>query len=88
MKKAKKAKSYTAKTLGGAQARVRSLLKQRNEAHELIYQLNQERTMLAKLAAKGPCFFNPLEAMAAERLRDRVLRQFCQMNPDGTPIKT
>jgi hypothetical protein len=82
-----KTKPYTAKTLSGAQALVRSLMKQRRKDNELIYRLTQELKLLAKLAAKGPAFFNPLEAMAAEQLRDRVLRQFCRLNPDGTPIK-
>ena len=82
-----KAKPYTPKTLSGAQAMVRSLTKQRNEAHDLIHRMHREMILLAKLAAKGPAFFNPLEAMEAEQLRDRVLRQFCGLNPDGTPIK-
>lgn len=38
---------------------------------------------LAKLAAKGPTFFNPLEAFAAEDVRDKILASM-GMKPDGT----
>jgi hypothetical protein len=34
-----------------------------------------ELRLLAKLAAKKPMFFNPLEAFAAETLRDRILAE-------------
>jgi hypothetical protein len=75
--------TYKAKTLSGAQRRVRELLKQRDEANEVIGRLMHERIQLAKLAAKGPAFFNPLEAMEAEQIRDLVLARL-NMNPDGT----
>ncbi len=42
---------------------------------------------MAKLAATGPAFYYPLEAMAAEQLRDDILRVSCRLNPDGTPIR-
>lgn len=74
---------YKAKTLSGAQRRVRELMKQREALNDLIEQLVRERHMLAKLAAKGPAFFNPLEVMEAEQLRDAVLDRL-GMNPDGT----
>lgn len=34
-----------------------------------------ERILLAKLACRTPQFFNPLEAMGAEAIRDRVLKE-------------
>jgi hypothetical protein len=37
--------------------------------------LNRERLMLAMLAADTPQFFNPLMAMEAAELRDRILSE-------------
>jgi hypothetical protein len=81
---------YKAKSITGAQARVRQLEKIRawyeDQCTELklsIKRLNQEADILAKLAAKGPCSFNPLEAFAAEELRDRRLAAM-DLNPDGS----
>lgn len=89
-----KSKPYRAKTLSGAQAYVRMLLKQRERTHRLLEQIDQERKQLlvdrrtlAKLAAKGPCFYNPLEAFAAETLRDNILRIECSLTPDGKYIR-
>lgn len=58
----------------GSQRKVRSLQKRLDQAHELIKRLSDERTLLAKLAASGPAFHNPLEAMAAQSVRDSVLQ--------------
>lgn len=84
---------YKAKSLRGAERRVRELLKQRDECDELISRLAaernralEERNLLAKLAARGPAFFNPLEVMALEKLRDQILCDVWKMNPDGSPI--
>jgi hypothetical protein len=77
---------YKAKTLSGAQTRVRQLLKQREEYSELIGRFRRERKLLAMLAAKGPCFYNPLDAFEAENIRDRILANECRLKPDGTPI--
>lgn len=41
---------------------------------------------MAKLAATGPAFHYPLEAMAAEKLHDEILLDHCRLNPEGTPI--
>lgn len=54
---------------------VRGLEKARNHNHVCIERLAAERLMLAKLAAKEPQFFNPLVAMEAETLRDRILSE-------------
>lgn len=80
---------YTAKSLSGAQRRVRELLKQRKELMADLQRLDQhlnnflkERIMLAKLAAKGPAFDNPLVAFEAEQIRDDILRRV-GLAPDG-----
>jgi len=75
--------AYKAKSLTGAQRRVRELEQQVAALNSLLNQWKCERTALAKLAAKGPAFFNPLEAIAAECLRDGILGSL-GMRPDGT----
>jgi hypothetical protein len=45
----------------------------RNRLRRVLGGWVRERIELAKLAAKTPQFFNPLEAAAAEFLRDRIL---------------
>lgn len=64
---------YKAKSLSGAQTRVRQLQKQVDERDRLLKEFDRDRKLLARLAAKTPQFFNPLEAMAAETVRDRIL---------------
>lgn len=49
----------------------------------LLDVLRSQNIQLAKLAAKGPAFFNPLEVMAAEGVRDRILKDL-GMAPDGS----
>lgn len=80
-----KAKPYKAKTLSGAQARVRYLEKQCRSFLDQATQYHEDRVLMAKLAAKGPAFYNPLEAMAAEKRRDEILGYWCKLNPDGSP---
>ena len=75
-------KLYKAKSLDGAEKRVRELQRQLREASEILERWANERKALAKLAAKGPCFFNPLEAFAAETIRDEILFH-CGLAPDG-----
>jgi hypothetical protein len=41
--------------------------------------------LMARLAADGPCFFNPLEAMAAKQRRNLLLAAQW-LNPDGSPV--
>jgi len=64
---------YRAKSITGAQRRVRDLERQVQERDALLERWNKERQLLARLAAKGPAFFNPLEAMYAEKIRDEIL---------------
>jgi hypothetical protein len=74
---------YKAKSLSGAQSKVRRQQKLITEMHELLEQFDRERKLLALLAAKGPAFSNPLVAMAAEKIRDGILFKM-NMNPDGS----
>lgn len=81
-----KTKPYKAKTISGAQAYVRMLQKSRSEIVALLERYAVERRMMAMLAADGPAFMNPLEAMAAKVKRDEILRDECHLNPDGSPL--
>lgn len=54
-----------------------------NAADAQIEKLEDCCKLLAKLAATGPAFSNPLEAMAAEKLRD-VLLDAMGLQSDGT----
>jgi hypothetical protein len=80
------ATTYRAKTISGAQSRVRMREKQLEEADEKMSRLYDELGLLARLAATGPAFYNPMEVAAAERVRDRVLRNWFDMNADGSLI--
>jgi hypothetical protein len=84
-------KAYTARSIDGAQSYCRMLLKQRQRAQSLLSQfanankrLKEDRKQLAKLAAEGPCFDNPLVIYEVKQLRDQILRDECGLNPDGT----
>lgn len=81
-----KEKPYTAKSLAGAQRRVRELDKLVNKITQLLEKYAETRRLMAKLAADGPAFDNPLHAAAAKDLRDTILREECRLNPDGTPV--
>ena len=83
--KAKKKKTRF-KTLENAERRIRLLERRLEEYDAICVRLKQERIQLAKLAATGPTFFNPLEAFAAQELRDNLLKQL-GMHPDGAFIK-
>ncbi len=78
---------YKARSINGAQARVRNLEKQVAYLDKWAGELVQERRILAKLAAEGPAFFNPLDAFAAKTLRDKILERECRLNPDGSPME-
>jgi hypothetical protein len=62
---------------------VRSLEKQLGDAVTTLAKYGMERRILAKLAAKGAAFFNPLDVFAAEKVRDEILATM-NMNPDGS----
>lgn len=80
-------KLYKAKSLASAQRRVRELNRLIEDYRQVVDRFHRERVLLAKLAAKGPAFFNPLEAAAAESVRDEILRRDCRMNPDGSFVQ-
>jgi hypothetical protein len=79
-------KSRPIKSLKYAQRRIRELEKLVSTWRGIAGELNEDRAMLAKLAADGPAFFNPLNVHEAKRLRNLILGQL-GMNPDGTFIK-
>ncbi len=82
---ATKRKPYKPKSLEGAARRVRELQNIIEQYERHGQERRREVILLAKLAAKGPAFTNPLEAFAAEHIRDQWLR-IVGLNPDGTPI--
>lgn len=67
-------KPYKAKSLKGAEREVRKLRKSVQERDALLNNWAQERIALAMLAAETPQFYNPLLAMQAKQLRDRILK--------------
>lgn len=67
--------TYRAKSLSGAERRVRELLRVNAKTSELLDRYARERRLLAQLAAKTPQFDNPLLVYEAERIRDEILRR-------------
>jgi hypothetical protein len=85
---------YKGKSIKVAQRKIRELSERLEVStglnvslQRVILRLENDRRMLAMLAAKGPCFTNPLVAFAAENLRDAVLRDECKLMPDGSFLK-
>lgn len=81
------------KNLETAEARIRLLEKRFKELEDICTRIKQEaktekekNLLLAKLAAKGPAFFSPIEAATAETVRDHILQEH-GMNPDGSWIQ-
>jgi hypothetical protein len=86
------AETYKAKTKESAEREVMRLRRQLEvEANnwialsKLYIAERRKAVALAKLAANGPAFFNPLEAFAAQDIRNCILREN-GMNHDGTFI--
>lgn len=91
-----KSKPYKAKTISGAEARVRNLQKQIKERDRWLGLLRRERdlalreleatredcVMLAKLSLER-AFFSPTQVWAAQAVRNRVLEN-AGLKPDGT----
>lgn len=80
------------KSIETAEKRVLLLERRLKELDDICSRYRQDarrerdkNLLLAKLAAKGPAFFNPIEAMAAEIARDHILAEN-GINPDGSPI--
>lgn len=82
---AKKRRAYKPRSLSGAERYVRCLHSQLEDYERYSKAMRRELLILAKLSAKGPCFFNPLDAWEAESIRDKILRQV-GLTPDGTPV--
>jgi hypothetical protein len=79
---------YKAKTLSGAERRVRTLERLLEDARKdrdlwksRAESWHGERRVLAKLAADTPHFWSPLDAANAKRLRDTVLAQSMEVKP-------
>lgn len=79
-------KPYTARSLSGASQYVRTLLKRIRWYEERLSDVTRERRALARLAADGSAFENDLHEINAARIRDRILRDECGLNPDGSRI--
>lgn len=73
------------KSVENAEKRIRLLERRIQDYEQICTRMDRQIALLAKLSATGPAFFNPLEAMAAETLRDEVLTKL-KLNPDGSPI--
>lgn len=91
---ATKTKKTRFKSIEAAEARIRLLEKRIGQldvicsSYERDYKTAQNVClMLAKLAADGPAFFNPLDIVTAKQGRDVILRR-AGLNPDGSPIST
>lgn len=70
---ATKTKKPGFKTLESALRRIVLLQKHIKTYEEICTRMERQKILLAKLASKEPQFFNPLEAMAAETVRDEIL---------------
>ncbi len=73
---------YKARSLSGAQAKVRHLQKMLNAestARTLVIaernRFRHERNVLAKLACDRPMFYSPLHVVEAKKLRDQIIEE-------------
>jgi hypothetical protein len=73
------------KSIEGAVRRIREMDKIIARDEEICQRYANDRRLLARLCADGPCFNNPLEVFAAKRRRDEILRED-GLKPDGTSI--
>jgi ATPase subunit of ABC transporter with duplicated ATPase domains len=85
-------KPYKPKSLAGAARKVRQLQRAadqlRSELNDLRrYLVREQHTsrLLARLAATGPAFTNPIIAWEAQARRDQILAEL-GLNPDGSPM--
>ena len=79
-------KPYQAKSLKGAERRVRDLERRNGACSKLLERYTLDRRALAMLAATGPAFYNPLNVFDAQHIRDAILARECNMKPDGSPL--
>ncbi len=80
---AAKEKKTRFRSIESAERRIRQLQRRIQDYEAICARKTDELHLLAKLAATGPAFFNPLEAAAAEKIRDALLHRM-RMNSDGT----
>lgn len=85
-------KPYKAKSLAGAQRKARELQRDNQRLRKQIADLGRYlvraqhvQRMLARLAAKGPAFDNPIIVWEAEAIRDQLLAEL-GLSPDGEPL--
>ncbi len=74
------------KTHAAAEQRLAQVEKKLDEERARVGRQHQHMLMLAKLAADGPCFHSPLEAIEAKALRNDLLYQI-GFRPDGSAVK-
>lgn len=67
---------YRARSLQRANERIGALQSQVECLSSLLEQCLKDKLQLAKLASKEPLFYNPLEVMAVEAMRDTLLRNW------------
>lgn len=77
---------YKAQTISGAEREVRRLRRFNRELLAMLDEYAHDRVTLAKFAADGPAFDNPIVVMEAKKLRDSILRDRCRLAPDGRPL--
>ncbi len=82
----KKRKPYKPRTLKGAESYVKNLRFQLAEMERYDRWKTHAINMLARLAADGPTFFDPMKVAEARKIRDETLKNL-GLNPDGTPLK-
>lgn len=73
--------TYKAKTITGAERRVRQLERNLKEAHRVLDRVISERNVLARLAAETPQFSNPLDVREAKAIRNRILSNLRSVTP-------
>ena len=74
------------KTHAMAEQRLNQVEKKLEQERDRVERHRQNMLLLAKLAADGPCFDNPLNAMEAKALRNDLLYQ-AGLRPDGSAVK-
>jgi hypothetical protein len=84
MMEAKKRKPYKPRSLKGAEVYVRNLRFQLSEMERYDRWKSHALNMLAKLAAEGPSFSNPLDVYEAKKIRDQILDSL-GLTPEGRP---
>ena len=72
------------KTHAAAEQRLAQVEKKLEQETARVGRYRKQMTMLAKLAADGPCFFNPLHVSEAKALRNDLLYE-AGLRPNGQP---